>query len=75
MYAGAARVLASLWNADDAATAELMGRFYKAMEKNSMTPAAALRQAQIEMWKQKRWKAPYYWGEFQIQGKWQERIL
>lgn len=75
MYAGAARVLASLWNADDAATAELMGRFYKAMEKDGMTPPAALRHAQIEMWKQKRWKAPYYWGEFQIQGEWQERIL
>jgi CHAT domain-containing protein/Tfp pilus assembly protein PilF len=70
MYAGATRVLASLWNVDDVATAELMARFYKAMEKDSMTPAAALRQAQIEMWRQKRWRSPYYWAGFQIQGEW-----
>jgi CHAT domain-containing protein len=31
MYAGAARVIASLWKVDDEATSELMKRFYKAM--------------------------------------------
>ncbi len=72
MYAGAARVLASLWNVDDVATAELMARFYKAMEQEGQAPPAALRQAQIQMWKQKRWHAPYYWAEFQIQGEWQQ---
>jgi CHAT domain-containing protein len=70
MYAGASRVVASLWKADDAATAELMGRFYKAMEKDGMRPAAALRQAQVQMWKQKRWADPYFWAGFQIQGEW-----
>ncbi|HTD24466.1 MAG TPA: tetratricopeptide repeat protein [Terriglobales bacterium] len=70
MYAGASRVMASLWKVDDVATAELMGRFYKAMEKEGMRPAAALRQAQIEMWKQKDWSSPYYWAAFQMQGEW-----
>ena len=70
MYAGASRVLASLWKVDDVATAELMRRFYKAMEKDGMPPAAALRQAQIEMWKQKDWRSPYFWAAFQIQGEW-----
>jgi CHAT domain-containing protein len=70
MYAGASRVIASLWKVDDAATAELMQRFYEAMEKENMTPAAALRKAQFEMWQQKRWNAPYYWAAFQIQGEW-----
>jgi len=70
MYAGASRVVASLWNVDDVATAELMGRFYKGMEKDGLRPAAALRQAQIQMWKQKDWSAPYYWAAFQVQGEW-----
>ena len=70
MYAGASRVLASLWNAEDEATAELMAQFYKAMEQDHLSPAAALRQAQIQMWKQKRWSDPYYWAGFQMQGEW-----
>jgi len=70
MYAGASRVVASLWNVDDVGTAELMRRFYKGMEKDGLRPAAALRRAQIEMWKQKDWSAPYYWAAFQMQGEW-----
>jgi len=70
MYAGASRVVASLWKIDDLATANLMGEFYKAMEQQRMPPAAALRQAQIAMWKQQRWRAPYYWAAFQIHGEW-----
>jgi CHAT domain-containing protein len=70
MYAGATRVVASLWKVSDAATATLMAEFYRAMEQDHLAPAAALRQAQISMWKQKRWSDPYYWAAFQIQGEW-----
>ncbi len=70
MYAGSTRVVASLWNVSDVATAELMGNFYRAMEKDKLPPAAALRTAQIAMWKQKRWNSPYFWAAFQIQGDW-----
>jgi CHAT domain-containing protein/Tfp pilus assembly protein PilF len=70
MYAGAPRVVASLWKVDDLATADLMGRFYKAMLKGGIRPAAALRQAQLEMWKDKRWTDPYYWAAFTLQGEW-----
>jgi CHAT domain-containing protein/Tfp pilus assembly protein PilF len=70
IYAGASRVVASLWEVNDAATAELMARFYKAMERDRMPPAAALRAAQIEMIQQKTWSAPYYWAAFQIHGEW-----
>jgi CHAT domain-containing protein/tetratricopeptide (TPR) repeat protein len=70
MYAGASRVMASLWSVNDAATSELMARFYKAMERDGMRPAAALRTAQIQMWRQKLWRSPYYWAAFQIQGEW-----
>jgi CHAT domain-containing protein/tetratricopeptide (TPR) repeat protein len=70
MYAGASRVVASLWKVDDVATAELMGRFYRGMLKEGLQPAASLRQAQIEMQNQKRWTDPYYWAAFTIQGEW-----
>lgn len=70
MYAGASRVMASLWSVNDAATSELMARFYKAMERDGIRPAAALRAAQIQMWRQKLWTSPYYWAAFQIQGEW-----
>jgi len=70
MYAGAPRVVASLWKVDDAATAELMSRFYKAMVRDGLRPAAALRRAQVEMWKQERWASPFNWAGFQMQGEW-----
>lgn len=70
MYAGTPRVIASLWKVDDAATAELMKRFYSSMLKDNLRPAAALRRAKLEMWKQKRWQAPFYWGAFELQGEW-----
>jgi CHAT domain-containing protein len=47
-----------------------MRRFYKAMLSQGLAPAAALRQAQIQMWRQKRWRHSYYWGAFVMQGEW-----
>ena len=70
MYAGAARVVVSLWNVNDRATADLMTRFYERMLKHGERPAAALRAAQVEMWKQKQWQSPYYWAAFTMQGEW-----
>lgn len=70
MYAGAPRVVASLWKVDDVATAELMKLFYTAMFRDGKRPAAALREAQLVMWRQKRWNSPYYWAAFTIQGEW-----
>lgn len=70
IYAGARRVMASLWKVDDVATAELMESFYRGVLQRGMTPAAALRQAQLQMWKQKRWAAPNHWGAFTLQGEW-----
>jgi len=70
MYAGARRVVVSLWNVNDKATADLMARFYRGMLREKKTPAAALRTAQIEMSRQKQWQSPYYWAAFTLQGEW-----
>jgi CHAT domain-containing protein len=74
MHAGARGVAASLWKVEDDATAELMKRFYEGMFAKGLTPGAALREAQISMWQQKRWRAPYYWASFIIQGQYDQRI-
>lgn len=74
MHAGAKRVLASLWSVDDAATAQLMKRFYKAMLKDGLEPSAALRRAQLQMWKQATWNDPYNWGAFVLQGEWKPSL-
>ncbi|GAB1542004.1 hypothetical protein NUACC21_46770 [Scytonema sp. NUACC21] len=71
MYAGSPRVLVSLWNVNDQGTAMLMQKFYSAMLKEGLMPAAALRKAQLEMLQQKRWQSPYYWAGFVLQGEWQ----
>ncbi len=70
MYAGAPRVVVSLWNVSDRATADLMNHFYQGLLSKRWRPAAALRVAQIELWKQKQWHAPYYWAAFGLQGEW-----
>lgn len=74
MYAGSKSVLASLWKVDDRATAELMGHFYRAMLKDGLPPAAALRAAKIAMWKQPHWRPPYYWAAFVLQGEYAQGI-
>ncbi|HSD47976.1 MAG TPA: CHAT domain-containing protein, partial [Pyrinomonadaceae bacterium] len=70
MYAGARRVVVSLWNVNDKATATLMQRLYTGMLRSNKTPAAALRAAQIEMLRSGQWQSPYYWAAFVMQGEW-----
>nr|MBA2733881.1 CHAT domain-containing protein [Acidobacteriota bacterium] len=70
MYAGAPRVMASLWQVDDAATSELMKRFYRGVLQEKLPPATALRIAQLEMFRKRHWQSPYYWGAFVLQGEW-----
>ncbi len=52
------------------ATATLMKRFYQGLLANGESPAAALRAAQIAMWRGTRWRSPYYWAAFVAQGEW-----
>jgi CHAT domain-containing protein len=71
MYAGARRVVASLWQVDDAATAALMTGFYRRMVVERRTPAAALRLAQLEVLSRRQWSSPFFWAAFTVQGEWQ----
>jgi CHAT domain-containing protein/Tfp pilus assembly protein PilF len=72
MYAGAPRLLASLWEVDDAATSDLMTRFYRALLGSSpMNAASALRDAQVAMWRQQPAASRYEWAAFGLHGEWQ----
>jgi CHAT domain-containing protein len=69
-YAGAQRVVASLWRVEDLATASLMARFYRGLWVEKLPPAAALRQAQLWIRQQRRWRDPYFWAAFVLEGDW-----
>jgi CHAT domain-containing protein/tetratricopeptide (TPR) repeat protein len=70
MYAGSPRVVASLWKVDDLATSALMGRFYREMMGRGLGTAVALQEAQKAIRADKRWRQPYYWAAFALQGEW-----
>ena len=70
LYAGVPRVVASLWQVDDRATAELMTVFYRGLLSQGLAPDEALRQAQLALRSQPRTRDPYYWAPFVLQGDW-----
>jgi len=71
MYAGVPSIIVSLWPVNDRVTAEFMHRFYRIMlSKNGKSAAAALREVQVQMIADSRWRAPYFWAPFVIQGEW-----
>ena len=63
-------VVASQWNVDSAATAELMKRFHRFRRQEGMSTTAALRQAQIDLINDPtgRFSSPYYWAAFAVYG-------
>lgn len=73
MYAGAPRVVVSLWKVDDRSTAELMKRFYHYFLEEGQPPAAALRSAQLSMLRDPEWSEPWHWGGFIYQGDYRAR--
>jgi CHAT domain-containing protein len=69
-YAGAKRVVASLWKVDDEVTSEFMGIFYEGMLQQGKSASRALHDAQMRVAAEKHWSFPYYWGAFVLQGDW-----
>jgi len=70
LYSGAQRVVSSLWSVDSLATSELMTYFYRARLRQGLRPAAALRLAQLAMWRQRGRQSPHFWGAFTLHGDW-----
>lgn len=69
-YAGARRVLVSLWQVNDEATAVLMTSFYNALIQQKLPASLALQAAQQQVRQKPQWSHPYYWSAFVLQGEW-----
>ncbi|MCG8458907.1 MAG: CHAT domain-containing protein, partial [Holophagales bacterium] len=69
-YAGVPRVVSSLWQVRDQAAAHLMAHFYRALLEEGRAPAAALRTAQLALREERRFRDPYYWAAFVLEGDW-----
>ena len=74
MHAGASSVVASLWEVDDRATAELMKLFYRNMLSRGMKTGEALRAAQNSIRQRPEWRSPHYWAAFTLQGEFPSAI-
>ncbi|EAW33693.1 tetratricopeptide repeat protein [Lyngbya sp. PCC 8106] len=70
MYAGAERVVVSLWAVADNSTSELMQNYYRKILETGSNPATAMREVQLEMIQSDNYNAPFFWAPFVFQGEW-----
>ncbi|MEA5519433.1 CHAT domain-containing tetratricopeptide repeat protein, partial [Limnoraphis robusta] len=70
MYAGAERVVVSLWAVADNSTSEFMQNYYRKILETGSNHATAMREVQLEMIQSNNYNAPYYWAAFVFQGEW-----
>ncbi len=69
-YAGSRRVIASLWPVDDRASVAFMRELYRALLLRGLPPQEALASAQQSLQENPRWRAPYYWAPYIVEGDW-----
>ncbi len=69
--AGARSTIASLWSLKDDSAAEFMKVFYqKLIDKDTISKAEALRQAQLTFLQDPKYKHPLYWSPYVLVGNW-----
>lgn len=68
--AGARSALASLWFVNDKSTSTLISKFYEELKRGNRSKSEALRQAQLTMLKDPRYRHPLYWSAFILIGNW-----
>lgn len=66
-YAGCPNIVTSLWQADDAATAQIMDSFYRFLKEGD-SKDEALRQAKLNYLDSNRRNHPFFWGTFILIG-------
>ncbi len=68
--AGAKSTIATLWSVNDAATARLMSQFYEELVINHKEKSQAIREAQLALLNNDRYKHPFYWAPYVLVGNW-----
>jgi CHAT domain-containing protein len=68
--AGARTALASLWFVNDESASRLVSGFYRELTDRQVSKAEALRQIQLSMLAERKFRHPAYWAPFQIIGNW-----
>lgn len=71
--AGASSTLATLWQVNDASTAEFMALFYQQLNNSQISKAEALRNSQIAFltkYSDTDYNRPYHWAAFTLVGNW-----
>ena len=63
VVAGAESLVMSLWQVDDEATKELMVGYYKRLAEGRPR-SSALRDIQLQLLSEPKYKHPYYWASF-----------
>jgi CHAT domain-containing protein len=67
---GARSTIATLWQVNDISTAAFMAEFYRQLAGPGVGKAQALRQAQLSLLREPRYRDPYYWAAFVLIGNW-----
>lgn len=68
---GARSTIATLWQVNDEVTALLMTQLYSNLTNQQMTKAQALRQAQLTVLQEPRFRQhPFYWAPYVLVGNW-----
>jgi CHAT domain-containing protein len=67
MYAGTPSLVVSLWKVEDKSTSLLFQRFYATIKQEGLSKAGALKSAQLQFIKDKKYKEyrhPFFWSSF-----------
>jgi CHAT domain-containing protein/Tfp pilus assembly protein PilF len=67
---GARSAVATLWQIDDLATAELVAEFYRQLKDPTVSRAIALKRAQLKLLNDRSYDHPCYWSPFLLINNW-----
>jgi CHAT domain-containing protein len=68
LQVGAETVVSSMWKVEDTATLELMKEFYSGISDGQLSTSEALRRAQLKLLNSNRYRSPFYWAAFTMNG-------